>query len=311
MLYELDNTLKEIGLSDITPCRPTFGLVTLEELKAHLPALGFAESTVAECEGDDDSFRGALDIYDDYCFSVLNLINFNDIMGERDRIGFYFKKNLLLLVDVVDADKSTEAVFCDVVRQVRPGQMSMEKIIYMVLEHLLYGDCKEIEKMEFEIDRMENELEHHPDEKEFNSRLLRTKRKLLVLRNYYEQLIDIGEELQENDCDFFEEAHLRYFKLFTDKVTRLSNNVQLMRESVVQLREAYEATMDLNVNNLMKVFTVVSTIFLPLTLIVGWYGMNFTRMPELTWRWGYLGVIVLSVAVVLACVWYFKKKKLL
>ena len=69
--------------------------------------------------------------------------------------------------------------------------------------------------------------------------------------------------------------------------------------------------MDYNLNNTMKIFTVVTTVFLPLSLIVGWYGMNFTNMPELTWKYGYLAVILLSVAVVIFCFWFFKKKKLL
>ncbi len=69
--------------------------------------------------------------------------------------------------------------------------------------------------------------------------------------------------------------------------------------------------LDYNLNNIMKLFTVITTIFLPLTLIVGWYGMNFTNMPELTWQYGYPAVIVFSVIVVMFCVIAFKKYKLL
>lgn len=61
-------------------------------------------------------------------------------------------------------------------------------------------------------------------------------------------------------------------------------------------------------NRTMKVLTVVSAIFLPLTLIVGWYGMNFKNMPELEWEYGYFGVAALCIAVVVVCIVYFKKK---
>ena len=61
----------------------------------------------------------------------------------------------------------------------------------------------------------------------------------------------------------------------------------------------------------MKVFTIVTTVFLPLTLLAGWYGMNFTYMPELDWRWGYPVLIVVSVAIVAGLFWYFKHKKIL
>ncbi len=74
---------------------------------------------------------------------------------------------------------------------------------------------------------------------------------MLLVRNYYEQLIDIGDDFRENDNDLFEEENLRYFKLFTDKVTRLAVNINYMNESPVQLREAYEASIDINLKNIM------------------------------------------------------------
>ena len=71
------------------------------------------------------------------------------------------------------------------------------------------------------------------------------------------------------------------------------------------------AALDYNANRIMKVFTVVTTVFLPLTLIVGWYGMNFQHMPELSSRFGYPAVIVLSILVVVLSLLFFKKKRLL
>ncbi len=77
---------------------------------------------------------------------------------------------------------------------------------------------------------------------------------------------------------------------------------------VTQVREAYQAEVDLNLNQTMKLFTVLAAVFLPLTLIVGWYGMNFD-MPEYHWAWGYPVVIVVSILMVVACILYFKRKK--
>ena len=82
-----------------------------------------------------------------------------------------------------------------------------------------------------------------------------------------------------------------------------------LRESVAQLREAYQSQLSIQQNDLMKIFTVVTAVFLPLTLLVGWYGMNFVGMPELHWKYGYPAVILVSVGIVAALVIYFKKKK--
>lgn len=140
-------------------------------------------------------------------------------------------------------------------------------------------------------------------------KLLNMKKELLTLRGYYEQLIDISEALRENENEIFEENGLRAFHIFTDKAIRLKENVDLLRDSVVHLWDAYQAYLNMRLNQSMKVFTLMTTIFFPLTVIVGWYGMNFEFMPELHWRYGYLYVIVFSVLVVAVLYFWFKKKK--
>lgn len=310
MIYQCDEKMKQIQLSEIDASRVTVGFITLAELEENNHIFGFSNTTITECQNKDYSFRGSIDNYEDYSFGILNIIDIKDVLGERDRIGFYMKSNLFLLIDIIDKDSSIAAIFDYVMQQIKYPFITVEKLIYTFFERLLYRDFKSIEKMEFDIAELEEQMSNNLNKKVFNSKLLVMKKKMLLLRNYYEQLIDIGEELQENDNNLFAPEKLRYFKLFTDKVTRLADNVRFMHECLVQLREAYEASIDISLNNIMKIFTVVTTIFLPLTLIVGWYGMNFP-MPELTWKYGYIGVIIMSIAVVLLCLWFFRKKKFL
>ena len=132
----------------------------------------------------------------------------------------------------------------------------------------------------------ENMINAVPDNM-INRQIFQFKKELLTFRDYYEQLIDVGEELQENENHLFSEEDLKYIRLFTGKVNRLLGSVMSLMDMAVQLREVYEATLDINLNSIMKVFTVITTIFLPLTVITGWYGMNFNVMPELQWRYGY------------------------
>ena len=96
--------------------------------------------------------------------------------------------------------------------------------------------------------------------------------------------------------------------MFTNRINRLYQGVNNLRDYVTQVREAYQAQVDINQNTLMKLFTVVTTIFLPLTLIVGWYGMNF-NMPEYGWSYGYPIVIAISISIVVLCIVWFKKNK--
>ena len=106
----------------------------------------------------------------------------------------------------------------------------------------------------------------------------------------------------------FDGKTLRSFKMLYRRTERRFQNVLNLREYVTQVRESYEAEVDISLNTTMKIFTVVTTIFLPLTLIVGWYGMNFD-MPEYDWKHGYLFVTLISAVCILAVIAIFKKKK--
>ena len=114
--------------------------------------------------------------------------------------------------------------------------------------------------------------------------------------------------MEENENGLISGRQLKRFRMLTRRVERLLDTADSLRDYVSQVREAYQSQVDINLNNLMRIFTVVTAVFSPLTLIVGWYGMNL-RMPESRWDWGYPMVILMSLAVCVATVALFKKKK--
>lgn len=311
MLLQLEPSVKEIFPCELDFSKITVGLITLNELKENNNIFSFSEMVIADCCSFGTTIRNSIEIYDDYSFGILNIIDTSNILGERDKIGFFVKKNLFLLVDIVDSDNSTKNIFDYVVSRVKPHSITLEKFIYGIFERLIYRDGKYLENIEYKINSLEDSVEESNTGKALNNELLILKKKLLILHNYYEQLIDIGEELFENENDIFPQSDLRYFKIFTDKVSRLCGTVKMLRENLIQLREAYEAYISYDLNRIMKIFTVITAIFMPLTLIVGWYGMNFENMPELTWEYGYIAVSIISIAIVILSIAYFKRKKFL
>ena len=138
--------------------------------------------------------------------------------------------------------------------------------------------------------------------------IIALRKTLLTLKRYYEQMLALSSVMQENDNAIIPKGDLRYFKIHTNHVDRLYRNVLNLRDYVTQVREAYQAQVDISLNQIMKLFTVVTVIFMPLTLIVGWYGMNL-KMPEFSWRFGYLFVIGLSLCTLLISLMFFKRKK--
>ncbi len=185
---------------------------------------------------------------------------------------------------------------------------SMERFLYDLLECAISKDLAMLEEMEQHLNAME-EVILTGETTSFPAELNDIRGDLLDLRIHYEQLIDLSQELEENENGFFREDTLRYFHMFTERVLRLQTVVSGQREYVMQLRDLMQSSIDIRQNRIMALLTVVTSIFLPLTLIAGWYGMNFRYMPELTWEWGYPVVILVSILIVAVSLLYFRKKK--
>ncbi len=201
-----------------------------------------------------------------------------------------------------------EAIIFEVSRNKKTQMPSLERFLYDFLEQVISQDLEMLEQMEQALDKMEDEI-LADDTAESLSRLNTVRGKLLDLHLHYGRLIDLGQELQENENGFFAEENIRYFRLFTQRVERLRDTVSNLRDYTVQLRELIQTRIDEKQNRIMTLLTVITTIFTPLTLITGWYGMNFKYMPSLESKISYPIVIVVCIAIVVGCILWFKKKK--
>ena len=185
---------------------------------------------------------------------------------------------------------------------------SLERFLYDFLEQIINKDLFIMEHYEEELNDIEDSILKAQNQND----LIRVNeirsdiRKLLV---HYEQIIDMTQELEENENGFFSEKNLRYIHLFMNLMARRHDSASSLRDYTMQVRDLYNVQIDVKQNSTMTVLTVVTTIFMPLTLIAGWYGMNFRYMPELEWIWSYPIVIGVSILIVIFCLVLFKKKK--
>ncbi|MBO4457744.1 MAG: magnesium transporter CorA [Butyrivibrio sp.] len=187
---------------------------------------------------------------------------------------------------------------------------SLERFLYDFLELIIHNDLQLMQRYERELDCIEKEIMSDAE----NARMSRNNEirgDIRDLRIHYEQLLDFGQELEENENGFFQENNLRYFRMFSSRVDRLYDAATHLRDYTIQLNDLYQSQLDVKQNRIMTVLTVVTTIFMPLTLIVGWYGMNFRYMPELESKFGYPVIIALSLIIVIGSLIFFKIKKIL
>ena len=144
------------------------------------------------------------------------------------------------------------------------------------------------------------------DTEQFIDRVSGLRTELRRRGRYYAQLGEMAELLAESGR--FHGGSLDRLSGLIRRARGLKEEAQLLREYLSQICGEYQAQVDIAQNRIMKVLTVVTTLFLPLSLIAAWYGMNFQHMPELGWVWGYPAVIALSALVVAACLIFFRKR---
>ncbi len=208
----------------------------------------------------------------------------------------------------IDGDESASKIIESIIKTKKWRLPSLERFIYDFLEQIVSRDREVLEKYDRELDQLETQVAENI-EKVTLERLYDVKNEIRDLRVHYEQLLDLSQELEENENNFFCHDNLRYFKLFSSRIERLRNTAVAVGDHASQIRDIYMSSLDVKQNRIMTILTVVTSIFLPLTLIAGWYGMNFKYMPELYWKWGYPAVIAVSVLIVVVSIWFFKKKK--
>lgn len=303
MVYEITTGLPESEL-ELLQERNASALIVTDSREAllMLKALGFGEdwelilSEVYYCkvEAEQEYFCGSL--------AIPNAV---DLLGSRYRLLFFINKQYVLLVS---EDGYGKRLAEHLRARKLSGQTSTEKVLSMILGDIIAKDNAILEKFERELMEMEEEAMRRQTDL-FLKHMIRVRKQLLILRGYYEQFMEVCRELEENENDLFAKKQLKYFGNISDRAERLLHRCIHLIDYAGQVKDVYQGQVDARQNRNMQYLTVVSTIFFPLTLITGWYGMNFENMPELAH--GYPYVAIISVLVVIVCIWIFKKKKII
>ena len=303
MFYLIEETLKEVEREELKTADQQYVVVlSSEEWKKDRDSFDMgididpdmSETYTTKAEVNYDSLTGSFSIPDR-----------NNISGEDFKFAFALDEKGIVFID----DSGKAQALIDNIQKVKKWKFPcLERFIYDFLDQIVIDDLRLMEKYECELDAMEQTIIEEEDV--FPTvRLNDIRSDIRDLRIHYEQLIDMGQEFEENENNFFKQENLRYFKLFLNRMARLHDTSTSLRDYTMQLRDQYKAHLDIKQNRIMTILTVVTTIFMPLTLIVGWYGMNFRYMPELEWKWGYPVIIVVSLVIALGCLFFFKKKK--
>lgn len=237
-------------------------------------------------------------------FGILKIPDKRNLHGKFLIAAYYVQKGEIIFFDedkvlypVLEKRKDMENI----------GEGQELGILLSVLNGLIEDEVPYLQKIEERITELEDILIIQPP-RNFPQVLMRFRRAMTRLHGFYVQLLDMIEEIQGNLSEELSGEEEIGWKMLASRVSRLHGYTENIRENLLQLHELYQAQIDISQNEIMTILTIVTTVFLPLSLLAGWYGMNFPNMPLLNWKYGYLTVIFITLVIIAVEVRYFRKK---
>ena len=303
MFYAIRETLQEISREELN--NADFQYVAAVSYEEWIKSRDSFEMGIDMDQNISEIYTTKAEVNYDSLTGSFSIPNRKDFSREDYKFAFALDEKGIVFID--DSGKAAEII--KAVKSTKKWKFpSLERFLYDFLDQIVLDDLRLMEKYERELDSIEEKI-MEGEEKFPTNRLNEIRSDIRDLHIHYEQLMDLGQELEENENNFFKTENLRYYRMFLNRIARLHDNSASLRDYTMQLRDLYKAQIDVKQNRIMTVLTVVTTIFMPLTLIAGWYGMNFRFMPELEWKWSYPVVIGVCVLIAVGSLLFFKKKK--
>lgn len=299
-IYDLSDNFSETD--EITDGRQYLIVAGVSSAVSALKAAGIEYD--GEIALDSISFN-KIETQHDCLYGTLYIPKMLDVAYSRYKIQFFITGSRIVMID---KENFSLNIINRIRRQRSEQVVSVQRFICSFFTQVMSRDTEILSQHENDIMKLEEKVSDGKTD-DFISVISPIRKELLILRSYYDELCDIGKELEQDENGLFEKRERKYFGIIFDRADRLMNRTSYLLEYVQQVRDAFQFQVDARQNSNMEFLTVISTIFFPLTLITGWYGMNFDNMPEL--KSGYPYVICLSIAIVIICIIIFKRKKML
>ncbi|MCP8322751.1 MAG: magnesium/cobalt transporter CorA [Candidatus Methylarchaceae archaeon HK02M2] len=254
--------------------------------------------------------RPKIEDFENYLFIVLKMLNYDEKKNEirSEQISLILSSNLVFSFQESEGD-----VFDPIRNRIRNGKgrirkMGADYLTYALIDNIVDNYFIILEKLGERIEDIEDELVTNPSQETVQA-IHTLKREMIFLRKSVWPLREVISRLERGESPLIRETTGIYLRDVYDHTIQVIDTVETFRDMLSGMLDMYLSSISNRMNEVMKVLTIIATIFIPLTLIAGIYGMNFKFMPELELNWGYPTVLLVMFGIGFLMLIYFRRKK--
>ncbi|GIP11323.1 MAG: magnesium/cobalt transporter CorA [Paenibacillus macerans] len=274
----------------------------VDDLALLQPLFSLHDLAVEDCLTEEEQ-RPKIETYDNHYFIVVNSIRYDDEEIFLRALNIFLGRHYII---TVTKQKINE------LRAVKPILWEQEvsepdRFLYLLIDlvvdnYFIVGD-----RIEVKIEKLEEDILMHTKRSHLNE-IIGLRSEILWLKKVLGPQKEVINILNKKDLRLIDDQLQKYFSDIYENAVKISENFDTFRELVGNLREAYQSAIANRANEIMRVFTAITTIFIPLTLITGIYGMNFDNMPEIHSQYGYFIVLGIMLVLGLGMFYIFRKR---
>lgn len=254
--------------------------------------------------------RPKLEEFDNYLFVTLKMLGINKEGNSlvTEQISLVLGKGWVISFQEMEGD-----LFDNLRLRIRESKGNIrhrgaDYLLYRLIDTIVDNYFFVIEHITEVTENLEERIIHTPDDKSIQE-IQHLKKQLINLRKAVNPLREAITALQKDTLELIEESTSRYLRDVYEHIIHINDSIDSLRETLASLMDLYLTGISNKMNEVMKVLTIIATIFIPLTFIAGVYGMNFDHMPELHFKYGYFVIWGIMICVLIVMIFYFKRKR--
>lgn len=308
-IFDIINNFNEIDDEWIPGKSNYWILADGSEIEELGEVLSFDDETVFDCL--DMMQESKISFYEKYIYLVCNILIMKNSIIISKEINIYLGKDFIVTVMKEDLELIDDLL--DDIKDQRNCFIFKEKpcpsiVLYYILDRIIVRNYDIISMLEANADKIEISILKNPQNEQLDD-LIHLRRQVYKTRKYLNPLRYIGDSIISNENKVIESENVGNFSSVNVKIDKLLTALESLVQDLALVREAFESEIANKTNELMKVFTLISAIFLPLNLLTSMYGMNFKTIPFMDCENGYYYFMIIMILITLLLVIIFKKKK--